>query len=247
MPKKLVSQLSVMMSVIVKNATFSGNQVRHIIRDEDYWFHLGDVCKCIDIQNPWKIAANLRKLDDGAGISKRYVRNSRGETRKSNFILEEYLYLYVIPRSKKPEARQFTKWAMKVLKTAVRQQVAPVPSLETQMKLLQFGQAHFKDDARIQSLVKEKYASLLGGQPLIEGPKQLTVSEIIEQIGKYSMKFILKNRISIGREICKIYKMKYGAPKTTKKLCNGHQTDVNIYTVTDEITEWVKNACKRRE
>ena len=162
-----------------------------------------------------------------------------------------------MPKSKKPEARQFASWARDVVDKAFQREIrmsavsTPAPSLETQMKLLAFVERKWKDDDRMQMLLKEKVASLMGNTKAITGPTLLSVSEIMERddfciAEKYSTGWILRHRSSIGREIARRYRETGKVMKKTSKLVNGHNVYVNVYEPTSEVIQWIREACQTR-
>lgn len=84
---------------------FHGNQVRTIVKDEQPWFVLTDVCTVLDLGNPSQVKT---RLEDGV-ISNEGIPDSLGRTQQVTIINEDGLY-DVILESRKPEARAFRKW-----------------------------------------------------------------------------------------------------------------------------------------
>ena len=69
------------------------------------WFYLDDICKILEIENPWDVDEKIEK----DGICLIEVVNNLGRNQPGTFVDEGNLY-QVIGRSRKPEAEPFMEW-----------------------------------------------------------------------------------------------------------------------------------------
>jgi len=81
--------------------SYEGNDVRTVLRGEETWWVLKDVCDVLELSNPSMIA---ERLDDDERA--KYCLGRQGDT---NIISESGLY-NVILLSRKPEAKKFKRW-----------------------------------------------------------------------------------------------------------------------------------------
>lgn len=93
---------------------YESREVRTVMKDNEPWFCLADVCKVLGLSSPHKVADRLDP-DELTGIKLR----SGGQTREMLFINESGLYA-VILRSDKPEAKPFRKWVTGEVLPAIR-------------------------------------------------------------------------------------------------------------------------------
>jgi len=84
---------------------YNSNQVRVIIKDEEPWWVLKDVCRILGLDSTHKVACRLDE-DERNLIP---VIDSQGRSQKTLAINEPGLYS-VILRSDKPEAKAFKRW-----------------------------------------------------------------------------------------------------------------------------------------
>ena len=237
---------------------FQGHDVRVVTTEEEElvaWFHLGDVCRILEIKNPRDVAAKLRKIDEGVGVDNFDAQNSRGQMRPTSFVKEEFLYYDVISRSKKPVARAFSRWARKVLKDAVRQVALPTEQLQQlaiagrnaateSQKVLLRAMDVFRGDARMCAFISDSFmnARAIPGVPALPAPLLLGVSEILEEVG-WTRKDVLRLRIQVGRAVARGYRIrKMKDPDTSTKLVNGHRVKVKIYPAEDHA--WIRDLAK---
>jgi len=239
---------------------FQGKSIRHVQKDDTLWFHLGDLCASLDIKNPWNVAKRLREIDDGAGLHSMEGRNSRGETRPTNFVKEQYMYMYVIPRSRKPSARAFVEWMGKVIvsirKTGkysieedksfkLKWEQVQVQKVEQMMRIISFTKTTWGDDARLESLMRDSVANMMSAKTT-DIPKLRKVSEIMEDY--INPKIVCKMRSKCGKHIKQLYVQKYEeVPPTIKTFCNNHI--INVFAYPAErlaiVTEWVKEYIRK--
>ena len=244
-------------------AKFETHDVRVNKIDDSVWFHLGDVCKVLGIKNQKDVAAKLRRIENGAGVGLFDSRNSRGEMRKTNFVKEDFLYFDVIPKSSKPTARAFAKWARGVLKDAVRGRSGEIKatlarmtpelvianrdsisrSREVMLKALEV----FGNDDRMTQYIQDQFVNMgvhpVDGTNLLTAPKLLGVTELLEDNG-WEPKNILKKRVSLGHRVAKEFRKRYKTdPKICKKTVNGHRVDVKVYETKDHA--WILKLCNK--
>ncbi len=93
---------------------FDSMPVRLIERDGDPWFVAADVCKVLEISNPRDA---ISKLDaDEKGVANT---DTLGGAQQINVISEPGLYELVM-RSRKPEAKKFSRWVRHTVLPAIR-------------------------------------------------------------------------------------------------------------------------------
>lgn len=93
---------------------YEGNEVRTVIKGNEPWWVLADVCRVLDIQNNRNAARRLD--DDEKGV---HLMDTLGGGQKMTIINESGLYK-VILRSDKPEAKKFTRWVTHEVLPAIR-------------------------------------------------------------------------------------------------------------------------------
>jgi prophage antirepressor-like protein len=213
-------------------------------RDEnsDIWFVLKDVCAALDIKNPGNVAARLRRDHGDVSIHIVDAQNSRGQMRKTPIVHEDYVYSYIVSKSRKPEALKFCRWVGSVIRvvrktgaykiSTTQKESLALERFKLDIELIKFAKATFTNDARMTHLLQEKVASLMmpgtSTQKLIGGSLPLTVSELMER--KWAQSNVLKYRCKVGRFVAKKFRSIYGEPLTTNKLVNGHTTPVKVYS-----------------
>ena len=247
------------MSVIAVNKTqnWLGNEIRHGIDSEgDVWFVLKDICDAIELKNSRNVTARLKREHENDGVQSADVLDSNGKRQKTTLVHEDLVYTYVIPRSKKPEAKKFCRWVGKVIRTIRKTgsytqadpneiQKLEIQSRQLDMQLCNMVATHFGNDTRMMFLMQEKLASLVSGQKAIESGETirppLTVSEIMER--EYASSVVRKHRISVGRMVAKKFRATHGEIGTTEKYVNGHRVDVKVYPTEyhEEISGWISD------
>jgi prophage antirepressor-like protein len=85
--------------------TYSGNQVRTIIKDGEVWFVAKDVC---DILNHSNHKMAVSRLDEDE-VNKVYLTDSLGRRQQMTIVNEAGLYSLILT-SNKPEAKAFKRW-----------------------------------------------------------------------------------------------------------------------------------------
>lgn len=81
----------------------------------EVWFNLNDICKALEIANPWNVKARLE--DDLCQTEA--ILDSLGRTQNATFVNESGLY-EVILRSDSPKAKPFRKWVCSEVLPSIR-------------------------------------------------------------------------------------------------------------------------------
>lgn len=93
---------------------YEGNEVRTVMKDDEPWWVLADVCRVLGLSEPHRVA---RRLDDDE--KDRTLSTTPGGKQSMTIINESGLYK-VILRSDKPEAKKFTRWVTHEVLPAIR-------------------------------------------------------------------------------------------------------------------------------
>ena len=246
--------------VINETKVFLGSRIRYgEHQDEEgqpvIWFVLKDVCDALGIKNSRDIKGRLQKdLPECVGITD--VLDGRGLKRQTTIVLEDCVYSWIVPRSHKPGAIQFSRWVGRVIRTVrqtgryerggvgsvdVQRRQLDIEANKVNMQMITMAQTMFPNDTRLRFLAQEKLASMMGTQAsavsTVKPP--LTITEIMEKT--YPVRFVQKNRSLAGRLVAKQYRLHFGEPPTTAKLVNGHSVSVKIYPAEHHplIREWI--------
>lgn len=99
----------------LKIFSYLGNDVRTIVRNNETWFVLKDVCGALDLSNSTWVANRL----DEDELSQTKLMDSIGRKQETIIVNESGLY-NVILRSDKPEAKRFKKWITSEVLPAIR-------------------------------------------------------------------------------------------------------------------------------
>lgn len=92
---------------------YGEHQIRIVERDREAWFVAADVCAVLEIANPRDAVSRLDADErDGVGIT-----DTIGREQRINIVSEPGLYALIL-RSRKPEAKKFSRW--------VRHEVLPI-------------------------------------------------------------------------------------------------------------------------
>ena len=227
-----------MNSLTSKTLEFSNTRIRTAGTFERPLFCLKDICDSLGIKNPSAYTPHLKPHWKDDLISNDAI----GRSQKFTFITEEGVYR-VLVRTRKPAAEKFQDWLCEEVLPSIRKtgqyQVQTVNrQLEYETKKLdlefcKLAAAEFSGCTRMKYLLKEKIASALscGGesQLALPAPKNLTVTEILEQSG-FDRNVIYKRRSVFGRLIAGIWRKQNDCPPPKiQKLVNGHDVAVNAY------------------
>lgn len=94
--------------------SFRDNNVRVVMKDNEPWFVMNDVCNVLGIKNPHDAYARLEEHEKGLGITE-------GLTGKKNAnIINEYGLYSLVFTSRKPEAREFKNWVTRDILPSIR-------------------------------------------------------------------------------------------------------------------------------
>jgi prophage antirepressor-like protein len=231
------------MSMIKQEKQWLGSKLRYGTDDDVVWFVLKDVCGALGIKNHRDVATRLKE-DHGDCVGTADVTDALGRHRQTTIVMEDLVYAFIVPKSRKPEALKFSRWVGEVIRT-VRQTgryEAPKPTVaeaiemqRLQMDMVRMTLDLFGDDDRMCFLAKERMASIVSGQKAItDGDPPITVSEIMEELG-LSAKFVLKNRSRFGKHVANRCKEEgKNPPLKVKKLVNGHACSVNAYPAAEK-------------
>ena len=110
--------------------SFQKQSVRIIIKEDDIWFCLKDVCFILQIKN-WN-DAQRNMDDDEKGVVKT---DTPGGEQTLNIVSEPGLYKLIM-RSRKPEARAFQRWVTHEVLPQIRQTGGYSPETTAASKLL---------------------------------------------------------------------------------------------------------------
>ena len=144
----------------------------------DVWFNLNDICKALEIANPWNVKARLE--DDLCQTEA--ILDSLGRTQKMTFVNEAGMYEVVI-RSDSPKAKSFRKWICYEVLPSIRKHGAYITDevLKDDKKLNQTIQA-----------IKEEY------KEKIDFADAFLASEDSAYIAVFA-DYLTKNGVKMGR------------------------------------------------
>lgn len=110
---------------------YRGRQVRTIVRDDETWWVLVDVCKILGLSNTSSVAA---RLDDDERAKFNLGRQGTG------FCVNESGLYAVLLRSDKPEAKPFKRWVTHEVLPAIRRtgeyKTSATPIAQEQCKMV---------------------------------------------------------------------------------------------------------------
>ena len=101
---------------------YEGQQVRTVEKDGETWFVAKDVCDILEIQNH-KDAIKSLDDDEKSGVD---ITDPHGRVQVTNVITESGVYALVF-RSRKPEAKKFSRWVRREVLPEIRKTGAYVP------------------------------------------------------------------------------------------------------------------------
>lgn len=113
--------------------SYGDRSVRIVARDGEAWFVATDVCAVLEIANPRDAVSKLD--DDEKGV---VLTDTLGGPQNSNVISEPGLYALIL-RSRKPEAKRFSRWVRHEVLPAIRRTGAygvPTMTVGAKLKLL---------------------------------------------------------------------------------------------------------------
>jgi prophage antirepressor-like protein len=105
----------------------NGREIRMVMRGDEPWFVLADVCRALDLSNPTTVASRLEPGD----LSTAEVIDSVGRKQEANVVNEAGLY-DVVFMSRKKSAKDFKRWISHDVLPAIRRtgryELAPQPA-----------------------------------------------------------------------------------------------------------------------
>ena len=118
-------------------------------RTGEVWFNLNDICKALEIVNPWNVKARLE--DDLCQTEA--ILDSLGRTQNATFVNESGLY-EVIVRSDSPKAIPFRKWIWSevLFKDTVK---GLLGKPDFMIKILEKLKAEKEENKRLQQIIDE--------------------------------------------------------------------------------------------
>lgn len=137
---------------------FNDNKVRIVDIDGDPWFVAKDVCKVLGIKNH-KMAVKVLDEDE---IDEVYTTDPIGRKQKTLIISESGMYAIVF-QSRKPVAKQFSKWVRNVVLKSIRKRG--------------FFQMEDEDKDDLEILLEENKRAGLTLQKLVEQRRKLRAHE----------------------------------------------------------------------
>ena len=144
----------------------------------DAWFNLNDICKALEIANPWNVKA---RLEDDL-YQTEAILDSLGRTQNATFVNESGLYEVII-RSDSPKAKPFRKWVCSEVLPSIRKHGAYITD------------EVLKDDKRLNEAIqaiKEEY------KEKIDFADAFLASEDSAYIAVFA-DYLTKNGVKMGR------------------------------------------------
>lgn len=165
---------------------FENNEIRTILKDNEPWFCLKDVCDILGIKNATDV---VKRLDEDERT--RFNLGRQGET---NFINESGLYNVVL-RSDKPQAKQFRKWVTSEVLPTIRKHGIYVTDnvIDQIINNPEFGiklLTNLKEERQARIEAERKNAILMHTN------KTYTATEIAKELG-------FKSAIALNKDLCK--------------------------------------------
>lgn len=186
---------------------YDKNKVRTIIRNDELWFVLKDVCEILGISNPTVVS---NRLEDDE-VTKFNLGGLSGE---SNIINESGLYS-VILLSRKPEARKFKKWITSEVLPSIRKTGAYIQTPQTYIQALE---ALIESEREKERLSYEKEELQI---ELDESKKYYTIKRVAK-INRISWKNINWKRLK---------NVSYAMELEIKKVFDANFESVNAYHI----------------
>ena len=103
------------MNELQKVFKYGESPVRTVVKGEEVWFVLTDVCKVLELSTPSRVKD---RLDDGVSTT-HTMSDTLGRPQQMTIINEDGLY-DVILESRKPEAKSFRKWVTSQVLPSIR-------------------------------------------------------------------------------------------------------------------------------
>lgn len=182
--------------------TYNETPVRTVMKDNEPWFVLKDVCEVLSIGNAGDVYARLDADEKGIGQI-----DTLGGAQKMSIINEPGLY-NVILRSDKPQAKPFRKWVTAEVLPSIRRTGGYIQGQDTlspaelMAKALMVAQQTLAErDARISALTVENEILL----PKAEYFDALADRNLLTSIRETAKQFEIKERDFVAILIKKKY------------------------------------------
>ncbi len=175
------------MNELQKVFNYGESPVRTIVKDEEVWFVLSDVCKVLELSTPSRVR---ERLDDGVSTTHTILDNM-GRTQYATIINEDGLY-DVILDSRKPEAKAFRKWITSQVLPSVRKHGAYMTDDVLERTIndpdYMIGLLTALKDEKFKRVEAEKTVNIL-----THVNKTYTATEIAKELGFKSAKALNKD------------------------------------------------------
>lgn len=176
----------------IKVFNYQENEVRTVVKDNELWWVLSDVCKVLELTNPTMVS---QRLDEDE--RSKFNLGRQGE---ATIINETGLYS-VILRSDKPEAKEFKRWITHEVLPTIRKTGGYVNNddmfIETYFAALDdISKASLKEILKNQRLMQQKIKE--------DAPKVLFADTVIKSSDNILMrdmaKLLCDNNVNIGEK-----------------------------------------------
>ncbi|MBR1734746.1 MAG: phage antirepressor [Alphaproteobacteria bacterium] len=174
---------------------YENTKVRTVVKDDEIWWVLKDVCDVLGLSNSRKVAERLD--DDEKGVT---LSDTLGGTQKTTIINESGLYK-VILRSDKPEAKKFMNWVTHEVLPSIRKHGAYITS-EKMEKLMSDPDTWI---TLITTLKKEREQNQVLQSKLTQHNNKVLFADAVAAsddtllIGEFA-KILKANGINVGRK-----------------------------------------------
>ena len=159
---------------------FEGHHVRTLLAEDGTpLFVLGDVCRVLDIANPWNVAKRL----DPDDLHTVEVIDSMGRTQRAHAITESGV-IDVTLDSRKPDARKFRRWLThevvpQILRTGTYGHVAQLTRRDLAQMVIEEADRADRAEAQVLALapraeVADKILDATGDMSVADAAKALT-------------------------------------------------------------------------
>jgi anti-repressor protein len=175
------------MTELQKVFSYSGNEVRTVLKNDEVWFVAKDVCDVLNLSNH-KVAVS--RLDEDE-VSKVYLTDTLGRNQQTNVINEYGLYSLVLT-SNKTEAKQFKRWITHEVLPTIRKHGAYMTDDVLKKTLndpdYMIGLISALKEEKNKRLEAEKTVNILS-----HVTKTYTATEIAKELGFKSAKMLNKD------------------------------------------------------
>ena len=214
--------------------TYGETPVRTVMKDNEPWFVLKDVCEVLNLSTPKRVAERL----DNDEVSLTHLIDAIGRKQETTIINEPGLY-NVILRSDKPQAKPFRKWVTAEVLPSIRRTGGYIQGqdvlspAELMAKALMVAQQTLAErDARISALTVENQIL----QPKAEYFDALADRSLLTSIRETAKQFEIKERDFVAILIKK--KFLYRDKKGKLMPYAGREGLFEVKECFNEKTQW---------